>query len=189
MTEKRAMLNLKQIIEMCLVMAKISCFTFGGGWSILAQMQREFHEKRGWITSEELMDFASVGRSLPGIMIMNITTMFGYRMAGVIGVISALIGLVLPPLAVICVVTTFYTTIKENVWVSKALIGVRAAVVPIILEAILKLKKKALVDKAAYGIMTVAFLLCLLTPVSNVIVVILGAIAGLLIGGKKNVIS
>lgn len=183
-------LDWKQMVEMMLVMAKISCFTFGGGWSILAQMQNEFYEKRGWISQEELMDFASVGRSLPGIMILNITTLFGYRMAGVIGAVAALIGLVFPPLVVICVVTTFYTAIKENRIVAKALIGVRAAVVPIIVDAALKLKEKALVDKITYLIMFAAFGICLFTSLNNAIVVVLGAVAGLLLrGGRKDAVS
>ena len=183
-------LSLRQMLEMGLVMAKISCFTFGGGWSILAQMQKEFSEKRGWISEEELMDFASVGRSLPGIMILNNTTMFGYRLGGVLGAIIADIGLVVPPLGVICIVTGFYDAIKDNIWVAKAMVGVRAAVVPVILEATVKLGKKGLVDKIAWGIMLAALVLCLFTRVGNVAIVVLGAVAGLLIrGGKKNAVS
>jgi len=146
----------RQMLEMGLVMAKISCFTFGGGWSILAQMQREYSEKRGWIAEEELMDFASVGRSLPGIMILNNTTMFGYRLGGVAGAVIADLGLVLPPLIVICIVTGFYDAIKDNVWVAKAMVGVRAAVVPVILEASVKLGKKGLIDKIAWIVMLAA---------------------------------
>lgn len=136
------------------------------------------------------MDFSSVGRSLPGIMILNITTLFGYRMAGVIGAVFALIGLVFPPLVVMCVVATFYTVIKTNVWVAKALVGVRAAVVPIIVDAAIKLKNTALVDKATFVIMVVAFALCLFTPINNALVVIAGAVAGLLLrGGRKDAVS
>ena len=61
---------------------KIGFFTFGGGWSILAQMQSEFVERRQWLTQEELLDIVSVGRSLPGIMIANISAPFGYHMGG-----------------------------------------------------------------------------------------------------------
>ena len=186
----KQMLSPRQMLEMGFVMAKISCFTFGGGWSILAQMQKEFGEKRGWISEEELMDFASVGRSLPGIMILNNTTMFGYRMGGVPGAVIADIGLVLPPLAVICIVTGFYDAIKDNVWVAKAMVGVRAAVVPVILEACIKLGRKGLVDKITWGIMLLALGLSLFTSVGNVTVILLGAAAGLLIrGGKKDAVS
>lgn len=44
---------------------KIGCFTFGGGWSILAQMEQEFVDKRKLITKEELLDMVAVGKSVP----------------------------------------------------------------------------------------------------------------------------
>ena len=64
---------------------KIGSFTFGSGWSILAQMEQEFVDKRRWLTKQELLELVAVGKSLPGIMITNITMLFGYQMAGVLG--------------------------------------------------------------------------------------------------------
>ena len=65
---------------------KIGSFTFGSGWSILAQMEQEFVDKRRWLTKQELLELVAVGKSLPGIMITNITMLFGYQMAGVLAV-------------------------------------------------------------------------------------------------------
>ena len=64
---------------------KIGCFTFGGGWSILAQMEQEFVDKRKLITKEELLDMVAVGKSVPGIMITNISMLFGYYVGGWFG--------------------------------------------------------------------------------------------------------
>ena len=73
-----------------LLLFKIGLFTFGGGWSIVAQLQREFVDRRGWISKEDLLDIVSVGRSFPGIMVINIAVMFGYHVGGVLfGVIAA----------------------------------------------------------------------------------------------------
>ena len=72
-------------MELFLYFAKIGCFTFGGGWSIIAQMQEEFINKRHTLTEEELLDITSVAKSLPGIMITNISVIFGYRTAGIPG--------------------------------------------------------------------------------------------------------
>jgi hypothetical protein len=71
---------------------KFGCFTFGGGWSIVAQMQKEYVEKEHWITDEELLDYTSVGRSTPGLMIGNASILFGYCTAGVPGALAALLG-------------------------------------------------------------------------------------------------
>ena len=70
---------------------KIGCYTFGGGWSIVAQMQKEYVEKRGWLTEEDLLDITSVGRSLPGLMIGNVSYLFGYHVAGFPGAVACVI--------------------------------------------------------------------------------------------------
>ena len=46
----------KRLLEIFYVMAKIGLFTFGGGWSIIAQMQNEFVDKRGWMDEEQVVD-------------------------------------------------------------------------------------------------------------------------------------
>ena len=75
---------------------KIGCFTFGGGWSILAQMEQEFVDKRKLITKEELLDMVAVGKSVPGIMITNISMLFGYYVGGWFGGVCAVLGMTCP---------------------------------------------------------------------------------------------
>lgn len=70
--------RVKKGLELFAFFFKIGCFTFGGGWSILAQMEQEFVDKRKWLTKSELLDMVAVGRSVPGIMITNISMIFGY---------------------------------------------------------------------------------------------------------------
>ena len=69
-------------LELFLYFFKIGFYTFGGGWSIVAQIQQEYVQKKGWITDEDLLDITSVGRSLPGLMIGNVSYLFGYHVAG-----------------------------------------------------------------------------------------------------------
>ena len=158
---------------------RIGCFTFGGGWSIVAQMQKEFVEKRGWITDEELLDYTSVGRSTPGLMIGNVAVLFGYGTAGVPGALAALLGTALPPIIIMLGVVYLYDLVKDNLYVSRAMVGVRAAVVPIIFSALLKLFKPGMKDAFCYIIAAAAFALCLFTKLNNVVIVLMGAAAGL----------
>ncbi len=160
---------------------KFGCFTFGGGWSIVAQIQKEYVEKKHWITDEELLDFTSVGRSIPGLMIGNTSVLFGYHAAGVSGAIAALLGIVIPPVLIMLGVVFLYDLAKDNMYVARAMMGVRAAVVPIIFSALLKLFKSGMKDAACYVVALVALALCLFTNLNNVLIVLLGAAAGLLI--------
>lgn len=176
-TEKKA---LPRWAEMTLVMLKIGLFTFGGGWSIVAQMQKEFVEKRGWLTAEELLDIVAMGRSFPGIMVVNTSVMLGYTIGGVGCALLCGFGMAFPAFVVMCLVTSCYTAVRDNVWVARAMVGVRASVVPIILSACLGMRKNAIRDRLGLVIALAAFLLMLL-GVSNIYIIFLGGGVGLVV--------
>ena len=157
------------------------CFTFGGGWSIVAQIQRYYVDREHIVTSSELLDMTSVGRSLPGTMIANVAMLFGYHMAGIAGGCVCVIGLILPPLLTLCVVACFYSVLQGNVWMIAAMQGVRSAVVPIILCSILNMIKGAFKYPPCLAIAAVAFFLYLLFHVSCTLLVVGGIVCGIAI--------
>lgn len=169
-------------------MAKIGCFTFGGGWSIIVQIQHEFVDRRGWMTEEQIIDFMSVAKSFPGIMIVNMSVLCGYAMGGVAGALAAAFGLTAPAIVAIGLVTYFYSSLKANPYVEKVLNGVRCVVIPIILQAAWKLKGKSLVNVISYIFLAVSFLVCAFTDISKPIVIVAGAVLGLMVcrGGNEN---
>ncbi|MBE5963014.1 MAG: chromate transporter [Lachnospiraceae bacterium] len=172
--------RLKLATELFLFFFKIGFFTFGGGWSIIAEMEKEFVEKKKIFSSEELLDIWSIAKSLPGIAIINVCLIFGYQLGGILCGIAAVFGIVLPSAIILSLVTMFYSLIKDNGYVERAMTGVRAAVVPIILSAALSLSKKAFSDWFTYAVAFLAFFLCAFTDVSNVAVILIGALTGLL---------
>lgn len=159
---------------------KFGCFTFGGGWSIVAQLQKEYVEKKHWITDEELLDYTSVGRSVPGLMIGNTSVLFGYQAAGIPGAVAALLGVAIPPFLIMILVTLVYGLVKDNVYVDRAMMGVRAAVVPIIISALVKLFKSGMKDLFCYAVALAGLALCLFTHINAALIVVMGAAAGLI---------
>lgn len=172
--------RLTRVAEIFCTFFRFGCFTFGGGWSIVAQIQKEYVEKKRWITDEELLDFTSVGRSIPGLMIGNTSVLFGYQAAGVPGAVAALLGVALPPFVIMIGVAFLYALVKENPYVAMAMAGVRAAVVPIIISALVKLFKAGMRNLFSYLVAAAAFCLSLFTGVNNVLIVLSGAAAGLI---------
>jgi len=160
---------------------KIGFYTFGGGWSIVAQIQKEYVERQQWITEEDLLDITSVGRSLPGLMIGNVSFLFGYHVAGFPGAILSVIGISLPSLIVLTVVTWCYTMFKDNIYVSRAMAGVRATVVPIILVAALKLSRAALPEKLSWAFLLLGLVLYLFLGVSCIWIMVISGLLGLLL--------
>lgn len=160
---------------------KIGCFTFGGGWSIVAQIQKKYVEEENVLTNEEILDITSVGRSLPGTMIGNVAFLFGYHCAGFAGGLVCVLGMVIPPFIMISIVTYIYSILQGNVYVMRAMAGVRASIVPIILSSTLGLMKGAFKFKACYAAAIFAFVLTLFFNFGCITLIILGAVFGLVI--------
>ncbi len=160
---------------------KIGWHTFGGGWSIVAQMQTDYVDKKKELTAEELMDIISVGRSLPGTMAGNVAYLFGHHQCGVLGGIFAVLGICTPPVIILTGITFCYNAFRDNIWVAKAMVGVRCVVVPIIVSAITKLLKGSFSRKICYVLCIGSMILSYIYGVSSIILVLLGIVAGLLI--------
>lgn len=172
--------RLKKGLMLFAQFVKIGCFTFGGGWGILAQMEQEFINKRKMITKSDLLDLIAVGKSVPGIMIMNVSMLFGYQTAGLFGGICCLLGMVLPAVVILSLVTVFYDAIKDNYWAACAMRGISCAVVPIIGSAALSLGREAFKARGGIAICAVAFAFCYFTNISNIVMIAVG-VAGALV--------
>lgn len=175
------MKRLRLLIRLLLDFLRIGTFTFGGGWSIVAQMRELYVQNQKILRDEELLDMISVGRSLPGIMGCNIALLFGYRMAGAAGGLVCLMGMVIPPLLILILVSFFYEAFRSHPWVITAMRGMRAAVVPIIISAAWNMLKGSFKYPPCYVVAIVVFALYLFFDVSCVWLTLLGLVAGILI--------
>lgn len=169
------------IRKLYLQFLKFGCFTFGGGWSIVAQMNEIYVNQQNLLTNEELLDITSIGRSLPGTMIGNIAMLFGYRMGGFLGGVACVIGMITAPMIVLIIITTFYSLFQNNIWVASAMKGVRAAVAPVILSALMAMLRSAFKFPPCYLVALIMFGLYFFAGINCVWLVILGAILGLVI--------
>jgi len=177
--------KLKTALEMYMYFCRIGWFTFGGGWSIVAQMEKDFVDSQKRVTSEELLDLVSVGRSLPGTMIGNVAYLFGYSQGGVLAGVLGVLGMITPPFVILVALTYCYTAVRGNVYAARMLTGVRAAVVPIILSAAMKLRKGAFPKPVCYAICIAGCVLSAVFDVNCVFIVVMGIVIGLLLGGKE----
>lgn len=163
--------------------SRFGLFTFGGGWSIIAQMQQLYVEGKKTITSEELLDLVSVAKSVPGTMIANVAMLYGYRVHGLIGGLVCILGMCLPPMLVLMVISFFYTAFRDNYWVNAAMMGMQAAVVPIIANAAKNLIKGSAKYPPCIIVIAVSAALYLFVEINPVFLVLGGIVSGLLIAG------
>ena len=179
---------MKELFDMFWTFAKIGVMTFGGGYAMLPILQREVVEKKKWATEEELMDYFAIGQCTPGIIAVNTATFIGQKLRGVIGGITATLGVVFPSIIIISMLAGVIEAFSHLVWVQHAFGGIRICVCILILNAVVKLYKKAVVDSKTFAIFFVVMLGSTITSISPVIFVIVAAVLGItlnVLGGKK----
>ena len=172
---------MKELIELFLIFAKIGGFTFGGGYAMLPILQREIVEKRNWATEEELTDYYAIGQCTPGIIAVNTATFIGYKFKGLAGGIVATLGVIFPSVVIISIIAAFIQGFSDILWVKHAFAGIRICVCALILNAIIKLWKKSVVDKPTLAIFAFVLALSVFTDISPALFVIFAGICGLLI--------
>ena len=117
---------------------KIGALTWGGGYVIIPLLKTEFADKCRYIEESEIIDMVAVSQSLPGVISVNCCLMVGYRVRGARGALVAAMGVILPSMITLSFVTYFYSMFRDNAYVAAALNGVRACVVGLMLDAVLR---------------------------------------------------
>jgi len=147
------------LIELFISFLKIGATTFGGGYAMLPIIQAEIEEKRKWCTSEELMDYFAIGQCTPGTIAMNVSTFVGYKKAGILGALVACISFIFVPLLLIIFITALLSNFAQLEIVKHAFGGIRVCVCVLIIQAILRLWSKAIVDYKTLIAFLIIFLL------------------------------
>lgn len=167
------------------VFFKIGAFTFGGGWAMISIIEREIVDKHKWIEKEHFLDLLAVAQALPGILAVNIATTVGDRLKGVKGSMAAAIGTILPSFILILLIAIFLTPdiIKNNSVISSIFMGIRPAVVALIVAPVITSAKAAKLNVVTIWIpIAVAALISLnMGWISNpILYIILGGGGGIL---------
>ena len=168
-----------RLLVLFAVFFKISAVTVGGGLTMIPVMEREFLEKRRWLSEEDMVDTVALVQSMPGIIAVNMALMTGYRMARLPGAFVSAFAVILPPFLSILLIATCFSTISGQATVSAAFRAVRAAVCALILLSALKLGKKLLKRMFPVVVAVCAFLIFILLPqVNAALVIALAGVAG-----------
>lgn len=176
---------MKKYLELFISFARIGAMTFGGGYAMLPMLQREIVENRGWASEEELSDYFAIGQCTPGVIAVNTATFIGQKRGGILGGIAATLGVVFPSLIIIICISALISNFSDIPAVAHAFAGVRVCVCVLILNAVVKLWRKTVVDAATFIIFIVVFLLSVFTDLSPVLFVVISALAGLIIKGLE----
>ena len=176
MTEKRT-----SLLDIFVTFAKIGVMTFGGGMAMLPILDRELVADRKWVSEEELMDYYAIGQCTPGIIAVNTATFVGRKLRGSIGGIVATLGVVFPSLLIITAIAALISNYADNILVRKAFAGIRVCVCVLIFNSVVKLYKKAVVDKATLALFVAVVAVSFFFGVSPIILVVAAAALGIVL--------
>ncbi len=133
--------------ELFLTFMKVGAFTFGGGYAMIALLDRECVTGKEWLTQEEFMDMAAIAESTPGPVAINCATYIGYKKAGISGAFLATLGVVLPSFFILFLISSYMEDFMEYKAVENAFKGIRVAVAILIIQAGWRMGGKLLKEK------------------------------------------
>jgi chromate transporter len=134
--------------ELFIAYALISLYGFGG---VLAWSRRMMVEERRWLTPEQFNEAYALCSFLPGPNIVNFSVIFGSRVRGPLGGMTALAGLLGPPMALIIVIGALYAHYGDLPALRRALIGVTAAAAGLIMSTVAKMALPLFRNRSAGG--------------------------------------
>ena len=173
------------LLELFLTFFKIGLFTFGGGYAMIPLIKEAVVEKKKWITNDEMLEIIAIAESTPGPIAINMATYIGYKNKKVLGSLLATLGVVLPSMIVIILLSLVYDYFIENMYVQYAFIGIKCAVAILIIKSgiqmIIKAEKKLLfIILLAITIILMLLIEIFSWPISTIIIILFGGIVGLI---------
>ena len=110
-------------------------------------MKKKFADDLHWIEEKEMIDLAAIAQSAPGPIAVNAAILVGYRIAGVLGALTTIIGTVLPPFVILAVISLFYQAFATNLWVAALLQGMQSGVAAVIADVVFSMAGGVIKEK------------------------------------------
>lgn len=169
--------------EMTRVFGRIGLMSFGGPAAQIAVMHRELVEDRPWLSEQTYLRALSLCMLLPGPEAMQLATYAGWRLRGVAGGLLGGLLFVVPGAMFIAVLALLYAWYGQLPLVQTAFLGIKAAVIIVVFQALLKVSSKALHGwlgwTLAIGSFVALFVLGLPFPLIILVAGAIGMVAGL----------
>lgn len=178
-------MNAPSLKEIFLAFLRVGAMAFGGAYSILVFFEKEFVEKRLWLSREDLSDGIAIGQITPGAPAVNTGIFIGYKLRKLRGAIAAAAGLVIPGFIIIIILAYSYVQYNDLKIMRAILKAVSASVAGLILSVTLGMGKTSIRDYKDMALGVSAFGCFMLFKINPVILIVLAGALGILIYRKR----
>jgi chromate transporter len=162
---------------------KIGAFSFGGGYAMLPLIQREIVENNKWITFKEFIDIIGISQMTPGPIAINSATFVGFNVSGILGSISATLGVVSFSFILVSIANHYIVKFKESYIMKSALSGMRPALIGLIISVFLSLGKESYKDIKSVVIGIIILGLLLKTKLHPILIIMISGVLGVVFYG------
>lgn len=162
------------------VFAKIGLTSFGGPAGQIAMMHRMLVDERKWLDERTFLLALNFCTLLPGPEAMQLATYAGWRLHGVKGGLAAGLLFVLPGAVVILGLSALYAAFGQVPLLTAVFTGIKAAVLAIVIEALMRISKKSLKTSVEWAIAVAAFIAILFFKVPFPLIIVVAAGVGYL---------
>jgi chromate transporter len=164
--------------EAFLVWLKIGCINFGGPTGQIAMMHRILVDEKKWIDEPRFLHALNFSMLLPGPEATQLAAYVGWVLHGVRGGLTAGILFVLPGAFVMLGLSLLYAYGRSVAAIDGALYGIKAAVLVIVVEALIRIGKRALKSSFMFGLAALAFVGIFFFGLPFPLIIALAALAG-----------
>lgn len=173
-------MNNKQcrLTDLFIVFLKIGAFAFGGGYAMLTLIEREVVDKKQWVSQADIVDILAVTICLPGAVGINAAAFIGYMVRGFAGAVVAVCANLLPAVAIVLILSHLLLIVKSNSLIGAAFLGIRPAVIGLIICAVYRTAHNSLAGNAAKALCALAALICITVSDAIIPVILAGGIIG-----------
>jgi chromate transporter len=162
------------------IFLKIGSLLFGGGYVLMAFLQADFVQERGWLTQQQLLDAIAIGQFTPG-PILSTAAFVGYLLAGIPGAIVATVGIFLPSFVLVAALNPLIPRLRASKWTAACLDAVNVSALALIAVMAIDLGTKILLeplDRVAIGIAIVSTVIAIRYQINPIWLLAGGAIGG-----------
>lgn len=164
---------------------KLGSISFGGGYAMIPLIELEAVEKKKWVDKEKVIDIFAVAESLPGAIGLNSSALVGYNVAGIPGLLAAILGNLSPSVIIVLTLSILFMKFSSFPIVKAAFNGIRPAIIALIAFAAFKIGKTAIKDYIAAFIAVFGFVAMMFIHMHPILLISLGGFAGIAVSYVK----
>lgn len=166
------------LLKIFYVFAKVGIMAYGGGPSMIPLVQIEVVDNAGWMSLTEFMDTLAMGYSLPGPIATKMAAAIGYKMSGIKGALSALVGIVLPSTILMLVLVIFFMHMKDHPLFGAMMKGIRPVILALLALVVYHMLPKSVVSPMTGVIALASLAIMIFFKIHPAFLIIAGGVIG-----------